>query len=179
MQSEQIDLYGSRVRLTVLFLLACGFVAICVWIVTAHPSTARRSAEPGSLIEFVAYFGIAFFGLAAFVAAARLFRTGPTLSVGPRGVFDRRLSTDWIGWDAIQGIGLAEMGRQRWVVLRVDPARYALLPLRRSARWLTRLNGSFLGPSGYGIAATDLRGGFPALKAAFDRVAGTGHTTNS
>lgn len=165
MSEKQINLMGSPWRMLGLFLGSLAFVAVCLWIVTTHPEAGRRGAGPGSFSEFVAYIGIAFFGFTALVSGRRLFRTGPVVSVGPRGLYDRRLSTDWIPWDAIQAIVDSGMMDHRWAIVLFDPAREASLPIRKTAKVMARVNQAF-GFVGYHISATELRGGFPALSEA-------------
>lgn len=162
MDAGEIDLFASPWRMLAICLGSLAFVATCLWIVTAHPEAGRRSAAPGSFTEFVAVVGIVFFGLTALVSGRRLFRRGPVVSVGPRGLYDRRLSTDWIAWDAIAAVAESGMMDQRWLTVLFDPAREASLPIRITAKAVARINQAF-GFTGYQISATELRGGFPAL----------------
>ena len=159
---SDVDIHRSPVRAVCLFLAAGGVTAVCAWMIYAHPGSGRRAVTPGSFAEFAAYVGVAFFALCAVLMVPKLFQRGPVVSVGPRGIYDRRLSTDWIPWDAIAGITPVRIQRQRMLVLQVDPSADKSLPWTNRARRMARLNRAF-GPYGYWMAATDLRGGFPAL----------------
>lgn len=165
MAGKQIDLEGSLLRKAAVLAGSLGFVAVCGGLLYARPS-AGRPIDAGSFAEFALYLGLVVFGFFAIVAAIKLVRSGTVVSVGPRGVFDRRLSSDWISWDTIQAVSEAEMNRQRWLALHIDPARDASLPIRTRARILARLNEP-LGFPGYPISPTELKGGFPALVEAF------------
>jgi hypothetical protein len=165
---DVVDIHRSPLRAAGLFIAACAFTAICAWMIYAHPGTGRRAVTPGSFSEFAAYVGVVFFGLCAVLMVPKLFQRGPVVSVGPRGIYDRRLSTDWIPWGAITGITPVQIQRQRMLVLEVDPSADASLPWTNQARRMARLNRAF-GPFGYWMAAADLRGGFPALAQAITR----------
>lgn len=168
MPESQVDIAGSPVRTGALFLGSCGFVGLCAWLLYARPDMGSRSLVSGSFAEFALAAGGLFFAVCAVFIAPRLLRRGPVVSVGQRGIFDRRLSTDWLPWSAIRAVGTFEMRNQRWFVLQFDPEREPALPLRKTAKRLARLNRGF-GPDGYPVSGADLRGGFPALAAAIQR----------
>jgi hypothetical protein len=157
-----VEIHRSPWRAVGLFLACCGFTAISAWMVYAHPGTGRRAVTPGSFAEFAAYVGVVFFGLCAVLMVPKLFQRGPVVSVGPWGIFDRRLSTDWIPWEAIRSVTPVQIQRQRMLVLEVDPKADSGLPWTKRARRMARMNRAF-GPYGYWMGAADLRGGFPAL----------------
>lgn len=162
MANDQIDIEKSHLRTLALFAGAWGFVALCAALLYWRP----RGMEPGSLHEFIIYGGVAFFGFCGIVAATRLFRTGVVVSIGREGVFDRRLSTNWIPWDAIRAVGTAGSHGQKMLVLAIDPAREPSLPFTSGARRMAKINAATLGVEGYWISAADLKGGFGALDAA-------------
>lgn len=165
---NSIDIRRSPLRIVGLLAVSCGFVAVGIGMLYAHPGTGRRAVAPGSFAELVAYGSIALFGLCAVLLLPKLFQRGPVMSVGPRGIFDRRLSTDWIPWEAIRAITPVQIQRQSMLVLEVDPNADAALPWTNWARRMARVNRAF-GPYGYWMAAADLRGGFPALAEAVTR----------
>jgi hypothetical protein len=158
----QIDIEGSRLKIAAIFLTSLAIVALCGGMLWFRPSSGPRSFAAGSAAELALIVGVAFFGLAAVILAKRFFRAGPVVSVGPRGIFDRRLSYEWLPWDAIEGIGIEEMRRQRWLALTIAPAREDGLPLHAKAKFLARLNRG-LGSRGYTVGASDLKGGIGAL----------------
>ncbi|MHC2001686.1 STM3941 family protein [Methylobacterium sp. CM6241] len=157
-----VDIYRSRLRVAGLLVVACGLVALCIWIISAHPGTGRRAATPSSFNEFLAYCGVLLFGFAAVVLIFAFFQRGPVVSVGPKGIFDRRISTDWVPWAAIRSITPMHIKWQKHLVIDVYADADASLPWKSRARRVARLN-RVLGSHGYWMSAVDLRGGFSAL----------------
>lgn len=134
------------------------FVVGCGWLL------GSGAFPPGSLKQFWMAVGV-LFGLAGFVAILINYRSGPVISVGSRGIFDRRLSTDWLPWSAVAAVGTLAIRRTRMLQVRLDPLTDAAQPMSVRARRGERANARF-GHPGYSITATTLRGGFPALLAA-------------
>jgi hypothetical protein len=162
---EVVEIPRSPWRTIGLLLASLGFTAFAGWLIYAHPTIGRTAVTPGSLGEFEAYAGAVFFGFCTVLLAPKLFQRGPVVSVGPQGIYDRRLSTDWIPWTTIRSVKQMQIQRQRMLVLEIDPAADATLPWTKSARRKAGLNRAF-GRHGYWMTAGDLRGGFPALAAA-------------
>ena len=79
---DTVEIHRSPLRAFGLLVLACGFVAMCVWMIVTHPGSGRRAVTPGSFAEFAAYVGVVFFGLAAALMVPKLFQRGPVVSVG-------------------------------------------------------------------------------------------------
>jgi hypothetical protein len=165
---EAVDIHRSPWRAAGLLAGSCAFVAVCVWMILDHPEAGRRAVTPERFTEGVACLGAGFFALCAALVVRMLLRRGPVVSVGPRGIFDRRLSTDWIPWTAIRRIAPVTSRRQRLLALEIDPAVETALPWTGRTRRVTRLN-RVLGDRRYWMAAIDLRGGFPALSEAVER----------
>ena len=162
---EVVEISRSPWRTIGLFLASLCFTAFAGWLIYAHPTIGRTAVTPGSLGEFEAYAGAVFFGLCTVLIAPKLFQRGPVVSIGPQGIYDRRLSTDWIPWEAIRSVTPMQIQRQRMLVLEVDPTADKDLPWTKGARRKAALNRAF-GRYGYWMTAGDLRGGFPALAAA-------------
>ncbi|MDP4027127.1 STM3941 family protein [Methylobacterium sp. NEAU 140] len=159
---DVVEIYRSPWRTIGLFLASVGFTAFAGWLIYAHPTIGLTAVTPGSFGEFEAYVGVAFFGLCIVLIFPKLFQSKLVVSVGPRGIYDRRLSTDWIPWKSIRSVTPVQFQRQRMLVLEIDPAADADLPWTKGARRKAKLNRVF-GRSGYWMTAADLRGGFPAL----------------
>ncbi|MEE7503390.1 STM3941 family protein [Methylobacterium sp. C33D] len=154
-----VEIHRSPWRAAGLFGAACGFVLACAWLL---------ADDPGRFAGTAAWLGIGVFGLCAARVLRTLFQRGPVVSVGPGGIFDRRLSTDWIPWTAVRGIATVQVRRQRMIAFEVDPRIAASLPWTKRARRVARLN-RVLGDHRYWIASVDLRGGFPCLSDAVAR----------
>jgi hypothetical protein len=92
---------------------------------------------------------------------------GPVVSVGPRGVRDRRISPAWIPWPAIAGISEATVGRLQALSLRLDPTFAASMRLAWLHRW-ARSRGADRGRSirDYSLMGRGLKGGYAALRQA-------------
>ncbi|KMO41303.1 hypothetical protein VQ02_06040 [Methylobacterium variabile] len=164
---ETIDLPATRLRLAGLLLASGGFAAACAWMLLAAPSSPAY-AVPGSLKQFFVACGLVLFGLGIPLVLRELLRRGPVVSVSAEGLFDRRLSTDWIPWHAIAAVDEVAIGRQGFLQLQVRPGLADHLPWTRRGRWHTRLNGLYGG--GYWIAGQGVRGGTSAVLDAIARV---------
>lgn len=156
-----VDIYRSSARTLALFLGSCGFAAACAWIILAHSGSGDQVATRGSFRAFEMYLGLVFFGFGAIVWGSRLRQHGPVVSVGPRGIYDRRLSTDWIPWAAIRAVKPTRVLTACSYQLEIDPEADADLPWTRQARFVSGLNRMF--GRRYWIGTAELTGGFPAL----------------
>lgn len=168
MSSEQIDIEVSRLRTAGIFL---GILSFCVgpaWLIYAHPASFFARVPPGSFVEFVLWADVPLFGIAAARMSPMLFRSGALVSIGPKGIFDRRLSTDWIPWTAIQDVGRIEIKRRRAIAIMLAPHMVPSLPLLERRRKAALRD--ILGPSGFLLWGVDLKGGFKALDAAVARI---------
>lgn len=161
--TASIDLPAARGRLVGLVLMAGLLTAACAWMLVAE-THGQPVAPPGSVEQFAGLCGLALFGLGLPVLLREALRRGPVVSVSARGIFDRRLSTDWIPWSAITGLDTVGVGRQGFLRLRVRPDRADTLPWTWRGRWSARLNRAYGG--GYWIAGQGVRGGVEALCAA-------------
>lgn len=161
----RVDLPVARRPLAGLLLGASVFVAAGAWMLAGHP---------GPVVAGIALLAIAFFGLCGLVALRDLTRRGPVLSVSAYGLFDRRFSTAWIPWSALEGCHVAG----GMLSLAVRPERDAALPLTRRARWTARLNRLVLHPRGplaarlYWMPCQGVTGGAEAVAQALARVLG-------
>jgi hypothetical protein len=113
--------------------------------------------EPGSLQEFVGYVSLVFFGLCMVICLRRLMTAGRTvITITPDGIRDIRVAAELIPWSRIRAISLAEIRKQRFLVLAVDPEFERQLTLTTIARWSRGPNRA-LGFDGLCIGAQGLR----------------------
>lgn len=166
-EAGRIDLPAARMRLFGLLALACLLTAACAWTLWAE-SGGRPVVAPGGFKQFAVLCGLALFGLGIPLLLREALRQGPIVSVSAKGLFDRRLSTDWIPWPAILGLDEVGIGKQGFLRLQVRPDLADTLPWTRRGRWTARLNGAYGG--GYWIAGQGVRGGVPAIVEAVGRV---------
>lgn len=116
----RVDLPAARGRLTSL-------LAAALFIAGAAFALAFGTGPVGTA---VLVFGGAFFGLGALVILRDLLRRGPVVSVSAHGIFDRRLSTDWIPWSALDHIGETGIGAQAFLCLYPRANRGPPCPVR-------------------------------------------------
>jgi hypothetical protein len=157
----RIDLPAARWRLTGLLAVAIVFLAGIAFALASGAGIVGAS---------VLVFGGAFFGLGALVILRDLLRRGPVVSVSAHGIFDRRLSTDWIPWSALDHVGESGIGAQAFLCLYPRADRAAALPWTRRARLTARLN-RILG-NGYWLPGQGVQGGIPAILDAMARARG-------
>lgn len=149
----------SRLRMAGLVLLGVAMTAACAFVLQRH------LAPPGSFKEAAIMFGVPFFGLCTVIAIARLLKGGATLTIGPAGIRDTRVSPDLIPWRAITGFKEIEIHRQRMMMIEIDPACERALQLSRLTRMMGRANAA-LSLKGLAITAQGLDGSFDDLVAA-------------
>ncbi|MDP4022878.1 hypothetical protein Q8W71_09615 [Methylobacterium sp. NEAU 140] len=154
----RIDLPVARGRLAGLLAAALAFTAGCAFALAGGGGAVRAG---------LLGIGLAFFGLGALAALRDLLRRDPVLSVSAYGLFDRRLSTDWIPWSALDWISEVDMGRQGFLCLHPRADRAAALPWTRRARLTAALNRVLGG--GYWLPGQGVRGGLPAIRDAVAR----------
>ncbi|MEG9524631.1 MAG: hypothetical protein MIL41_02475 [Hyphomicrobiales bacterium] len=164
---DTINFRRSNARISMLFLASCMFVAACLWIVLEYPNGGADTIAPGSFRDFEMRFGVAFFGLGALVWGLKLFQPDVVVSVSPRGIYDRRLSTDWIQWEMIRTIKPLQFWMSSYYRLEIDPEAAARIHWTKRARFTSWLNIMF--GRRYWIGGAELRGGFPALAEAIGR----------
>jgi hypothetical protein len=109
--------------------------------------------------------GLIVFPLFGALALYRLTRLGAIVTVGPRGVRDRRVSPNWMPWAAMGGISVYGT---RALALHLDPAFEATMSLTRLARSGYYQTDPAQGRRGYVISASGLNGSFAALKTAVE-----------
>ena len=123
--------------------------------------------EPWSKGWLAGWVCLIFFPLCGVLGLVQAVTRDAVVTVGPQGVRDTRISPDWIPWAAITGLSAASIKGTHFLMLQVDQAFEATMPLTRLASW-TRPANAALGYHGYGINGAGLRGGFEPLKRAIE-----------
>ena len=157
----RIDLPVARWRRT-------GLLAAAAALIAGSAFTLLSGA--GVIGAVVLVSGGAFFGLGFLAILRDLLRRGPVVSVSAHGIFDRRLSTDWIPWSALDHVSESGIGAQAFLCLYPRADRTAALPWTRRARLTARLN-RILG-GGYWLPGQGVQGGMPAILDAMARARG-------
>ena len=145
------------------------------------------NVRPGSLVEFVGYAGVLFFGLGTLLLIWQYFRLrGPVLTLTPDGIRDSRLSAQAIPWKAVSSVsawdismaagksaaaavpaplpvhGTRAVANSRTVVLAVDADTENRIVRTRLAKWMRNANRGF-GADGLAISPLGLAIGFDEL----------------
>lgn len=151
--SRTLEIEGSPRKL--LGLVGAGVAMTAASLAVALPLFDGMPTDP--VAKVVGWFGVVFFGLCTVVAAWRLIAVrGPVLTMAPYGIRDTRIARDFIPWTAVQRISTWQFGRQKAMVLAVDPAMEVKLGLTPMARW-TRSANRALGADGLCITALGLK----------------------
>ncbi|MDE4912782.1 hypothetical protein PQI07_19040 [Methylobacterium sp. 092160098-2] len=162
-----IDLRLSNLRIFMGFLGSCIFVAVALRLAIVRPNVGADTIIPGSFRDYEMRVCAVFFGFCAALWGLKLFQSDPVVSVGSRGIYDRRLSTDWIPWEAIRAIKPAQFWMSSYSRLEIDPEASARIQWTRRARFASWLNLMF--GRRYRISGAELSGGVPALAEAIGR----------
>jgi hypothetical protein len=107
--------------------------------------------------EFIGYVGLALFPLIAFIVGRYLFvLRGPVVTISSEGIRDIRIASETIPWHGIKNISTWSYGRNKVMVLALDPRLESALTLTRLARF-SRGPNSVLGANGLCIAPRGLK----------------------
>ncbi|MDO7847144.1 STM3941 family protein [Hymenobacter sp. M29] len=118
---QEFRLYKSPWKALKLLVGCAAFVAIgCLML-------SRPDAPQG-----VAWMSIVFFGLGLLVSLFQLLDRRPQIIVNDVGVFDRMMHHEFINWEIIQDVYLAEVNKQTFICLVVDEA---FEPSRRKGKF--------------------------------------------
>ncbi len=155
-----IAVEGSPLQLALGAAGAAAFVALGGWLLMAG------AAANDPVLLAMGGIGVAFFGL-CFVLLIWKLKTdrGVVLTIGPEGIWDKRVSAKAVPWSAVQGIGTWTMRRRKIMVLGVDPAVEATLGLTRSAQWMRKGN-AMVGADGLCVSPQGLKIGYDEMLAA-------------
>lgn len=144
-----------------LLISALGFVVLGLAVVTGQLSGASSSSN--DMRTFFGYLSILFFGGASLIIARQwLGASGPVVVLTDSGITDTRIAREEIPWSSIRNLAMWQYGRQKSLVLTIDPAVEAGLTLTRMARWSRGPNRS-LGVDGLCVASNGLNTSFEDL----------------
>lgn len=118
---KEFRLHKSRWKAAKLLLGCAAFVALGCFML-GQPDAPR----------WVAWASIGFFGLGIPVNLFQLLDRRPQIIVNDVGVFDRIMHHEFINWEIIQDVYLAEVNRQVFICLVVDQA---FEPSRRKGKF--------------------------------------------
>jgi hypothetical protein len=159
----EVAFCASRVRM---LAMVAGSVAFSL-LAGASLLGILVPVAPWSKSWLAAWGCVIFFALCALLGLRQALTDGPIVSVGPQGVRDTRISTEWIPWSAITGVSATSLTGTRYLVLRLDPGFEATMSLTWVA-YVNRRASVVLGREGHAIHAVGLSGNFRALQRALD-----------
>lgn len=160
MTSEaKLEFRYSHWRMASLLAAALGFVALGFAVVTGKLHTTPASG----VRLFIGVFCILFFAAASIVIARQWLGTsGPVVTLTDSGITDIRIAREEIPWTSVHNLAQWQYGRQKSLVLSIDPAVEERLTLTRMARWSRGPNLS-LGVDGLCVTASGLNTNFDHL----------------
>jgi hypothetical protein len=157
--TQTIIFQASPTRL--LTLLAFSTLSTAIAAALAFRLFPNMPHDPAAVSA--GYSGLVFFSFCAVVAVWRLIaQRGAIVTVSPAGLHDVRVAAEPIPWPAIKAISTWKLQRQMVLVLAVDPATEARLPLTRMTRWTRNANRT-LGADGLVVSSYGLKVGYATL----------------
>lgn len=123
--ADQIVISFNKNKMYLLILGSIAFVALGFKMASvdavelAHQSTKYKNPL---FVHGIAYAAIVFFGLGIFVGIKRLFDDKPALIINALGILDNvsRFSPQAVPWQDIQEFGVAEIHRQKMLVIFLE-----------------------------------------------------------
>ena len=155
--ASKIEIFYSPWRMLSLLTGAAGFVVMGYLLVAGDIGGAS------SLKSLIGFASIIFFGGVSVIILKRWFTTKEAVvTITQTGITDIRIAAEEIPWVAISNLAIWQQGRQKSLVLSVDPQVETKLTLTRLARW-TREPNKALGVDGLCVAANGLKMKFEPL----------------
>ncbi|MDX1915645.1 MAG: STM3941 family protein [Methylophilus sp.] len=129
--SEQTIIALSKNKIWMLIIGSIAFVAMGFWMISMDATElALHSAKYRNplFIHGVGYACILFFGLGIFVGIRKLFDNNPGLVIDAQGILDNvsRFSPQPVPWRDIQGFGVAEIHKQKMLVIFLENPQHYL-----------------------------------------------------
>ena len=155
--AQNLEIFPSPWRMLSLFTGTAGAAVPGYLLATGAMggvSTGRQA---------IGYTAMLVFGVASlFILRQWFFNARPVVTLTESGITDARIAKQEIPWRAITNLALWQQGRQKSLVLSIEPDVEAGLTLTRLARW-TREPNKGLGVDGLCIAGDGLKLDFPTL----------------
>ena len=139
---KEIIIPLSRKKITLLFLGAMGFVALCFWLIQVAETQTRFDPQ---FIKIVSVVGIIFFGLCGIYALAKFFDKEPGLVINDEGITDNSsaVCAGLIKWKNITNVVITEIYGQKILTIEVNNADEILSKQRGFKKMLMNLNKNY------------------------------------
>lgn len=161
--NEQIDISISHTRTGIIFtvlVLALNFCALSLYIRPGE--TGANSMIAGGFGEFAACFAMSVVAICIIFLSKDLTNYKSIISIGDRGIFDRRISTGWIPWSAISAVSIVDQNSQKNLLFKISQSDDVAKTLRKRMIGFVGLGGPEA-PHEFLVEAGTLKGGFTAL----------------
>lgn len=136
---KQIEIPLSKVKMTLLFIGALGFVAIGLWFMISPPeshSNRRILLSNPIFLFFIGAISVLFFGVCALFICKKLFDKKPGLIINEKGITDNSsaLSLGLVLWVDIEGIKTVSANNQKFIILTLNNPQDYLGKVRNSLK---------------------------------------------
>lgn len=158
---EQLNISFSQKRTGIIFAATTVALIFCGLLLYIRPgATGPNSMVEGGVGEFSIYFALFVFAIYITFLSKDLVNINYVVSVGDQGIFDRRISTDWIPWSAIRAVSIVDHSSQKSLLFKISESEDVARKTRRLIINHTTKNGA---PHEFLVEAGTLKGGFIAL----------------
>lgn len=171
MAEAQVNFEGNRAALAWRLLAALAVLGTAAWVLVHRAVSGAPITAGGVLVTVLALLALVLSGFFAITFGEDAARSGPVVSVGSRGILDRRIASDWIGWEWFGDIQPCRWPRGTGLMLYLHPGSETALPLRLRARLVSWVNWVLM-PGVRWLFTKPLQADIPALAAAIDRFSG-------
>jgi hypothetical protein len=160
---EQFNISISQKRSGIIFVATTIALIFCGFLLYIRPgATGPNSMVEGGVGEFSIYFALFVFAIYIAFLSKDLINTNYVVSVGDQGIFDRRISTDWIPWSAIRAVSIVDRSSQKSLLFKISDFDDINKNTRRLMINHTAINKNEA-PYEFLVEAGNLKGGFTAL----------------
>ncbi len=116
----------------------------------------------GGVGEFAVCFAMSIFAIYLIFISKYLIDYRSIISIGEKGIFDRRISTAWIPWSAVRAVSIVDRNSQKNLLFKISQSDDVAKTLRK--RMISFVGSGASGaPHEFLVEAGKLKGGFTAL----------------
>ena len=160
---EQIEIPISHTRTGIIFAVTAACLIFFGLILYIRPGeTGANSMVAGGVGEFAVCFAMGVFAIYIIFLSKSLIDYKSIISVGDKGIFDRRVSTAWIPWSAVRAVSIVDRNSQKNLLFKISQSNDVAKTLRK--RMISFVGfGAPGAPHEFLVEAGKLKGGFTAL----------------
>ncbi|WP_123834456.1 hypothetical protein [Methylobacterium currus] len=159
----QVDMPVSQKKTVIIFTATAVALVFCGLLLYIRPGArGTNSMIEGGVGEFSIYFALFVFAIYIAFLSKDLIYSKYVVSIGDQGIFDRRISTDWIPWSAIRAVSIVDHSSRKILLFKTFHSDDISKNMRRM-----KINHAAAGKAGvpneFLVEADELKGGFTAL----------------